>query len=137
MPRTHRRRMQGGFLDSLKNWWRRATGSNYSESSYGQPSYGQSSYGQSSYGQPSYGQSSYGQSSYEQPSYGQSAYGQSYGGKKNKKHTRRMRGGFTDNTPVTGLAAHAASFSGQTAKPHNLVGGKTRRNRNSKTNRRR
>jgi hypothetical protein len=135
--------MQGGFFDSISNWWRRTTGStygqpSYGQSTYGQPSYGQSTYGQSTYGQPSYGQSSYGQSSYGQPSYGQSAYGQSsYGGKKNKKHTRRMRGGFTDNTPVTGLAAHAASFSGPTAKPHNLVGGKTRRHRNSKTNRRR
>ena len=40
---------------------------------------------------------------------------------------RRMRGGFKDNTPTTGLAAHAASFSGETAQPHNWVGGRTRR----------
>ena len=39
---------------------------------------------------------------------------------------RRMRGGFRDNTPTTGLASHAASFSGQTAQPHNWVGGRTR-----------
>jgi hypothetical protein len=59
-----------------------------------------------------------------------------YGGK-SRKHRRRMRGGFKDNTPVTGLASHAASFSGQTAKPHTLVGGKTRRRRKSRTHRRR
>lgn len=47
-----------------------------------------------------------------------------YGGKSRR---RRMRGGFKDNTPTTGLAAHAASFSGQTAQPHNWVGGRTRR----------
>ena len=48
-----------------------------------------------------------------------------YMGGKTKR--RRMRGGFKDNTPTTGLASHAASFSGETAKPHNLVGGRTRR----------
>lgn len=48
-----------------------------------------------------------------------------YMGGKTKR--RRMRGGFKDNTPTTGLAAHAASFSGQTAQPHNWVGGRTRR----------
>lgn len=54
-----------------------------------------------------------------------------YGGRSRR---RRMRGGFKDNTPTTGLAAHAASFSGQTAKPHNLVGGRTkRRHRHSKS----
>ena len=45
---------------------------------------------------------------------------------------RRMRGGFKDNTPTTGLAAHAASFSGQTAQPHNWVGGRTRRRHSRK-----
>ena len=59
-----------------------------------------------------------------------------YGGKKGSKK-RRMRGGFKDNTPTTGLAAHAASFSGKTAQPHNWVGGKTRRRvRKSKRTRR-
>jgi len=48
-------------------------------------------------------------------------------GGKTKK--RRMKGGFKDNTPTTGLAAHAAPFSGPTAQPHNWVGGKTRRHR--------
>jgi len=45
---------------------------------------------------------------------------------------RRMRGGYKDNTPTTGLAANAAPFSGPTAQPHNWVGGKTRRRRGGK-----
>jgi hypothetical protein len=41
-----------------------------------------------------------------------------------------MRGGFSDNTPTTGLAAHASPISGvKTAQPHNLVGGRTRKHR--------
>ena len=52
-----------------------------------------------------------------------------YGGKSRR---RRMSGGFKDNTPTTGLAANAASFSGQTAQPHNWVGGKTRKHRGRK-----
>jgi hypothetical protein len=52
-----------------------------------------------------------------------------YGGKHRKlrRSRRHMRGGFEDNIPITGLSAHAAPFSGPTAQPHNLVGGKTRR----------
>jgi hypothetical protein len=42
---------------------------------------------------------------------------------------RRMRGGFNSNISTTDLAAHAAPFSGPTAQPHNLVGGRTRRRR--------
>ena len=44
-----------------------------------------------------------------------------------RTRTRRMKGGFKDNTPTTGLVAHAASFSGPTAQPHNWVGGRTRK----------
>ena len=60
-----------------------------------------------------------------------------YMGGKTKR--RRMRGGFKDNTPTTGLANHAAPFSGKTAQPHNWVGGKTKRrkHRHSKSYRRR
>jgi hypothetical protein len=53
-----------------------------------------------------------------------------YGGK-HRKSRRHMKGGYHDNTPTTGLAAHAAPFSGPTAQPHNWVGGKTKR-RNKK-----
>lgn len=48
----------------------------------------------------------------------------SYGGKTKK---RRMRGGFKDNTVMTGLAANAAPFSGKTAQPQTIVGGKTKK----------
>jgi hypothetical protein len=56
----------------------------------------------------------------------------SYGGK--KRRSKKMRGGdFTDNSPTTGLAFHAAPFSGETARPNTWVGGKTKkRRRNSK-----
>ena len=48
------------------------------------------------------------------------------GGK--RKRSRKMRGGFSDNTPTTGLAAHASPISGvKSAQPHNWVGGRTRR----------
>ena len=39
-----------------------------------------------------------------------------------------MRGGFTDNTPTTGLAATASPISDiKTAQAHNWVGGRSRR----------
>ena len=65
----------------------------------------------------------------EQPNY------ETSGGKTRRK---RMRGGFSSNTPTSGLAYTAASFSGNTAKPHGLIGGKSgshKRKRN-KTRRR-
>ena len=49
---------------------------------------------------------------------------QTYGGKKTR---RRIKGGTKGYTPTTGLAAHGAHFSGPTAKPHNWVGGKTKK----------
>jgi hypothetical protein len=59
----------------------------------------------------------------------------SIGGRK-RRRTRRMRGGFSGNT---GLAAYAAPISGiPSAQPHNWVGGKrTRRRRRCKSRRRR
>ena len=65
-----------------------------------------------------------------------------YGGKKRWGGSKKMRGGnFTDNTPTTGLAFHAAPFSGETARPNTIVGGKTRKRRKhhkrSKSHRRR
>ena len=68
-------------------------------------------------------------SSYSGTNYG--SYGdtsgttnQTYGGKKTR---RRIKGGTKGYTPTTGLAAHGAHFSGPTAKPHNWVGGKTKK----------
>jgi hypothetical protein len=58
-----------------------------------------------------------------------------YGGRK-RTSRRKHKGGFKANTPSSGLAAHASSYSGSpTAKPHNLVGGRTRRRRQSKRRR--
>lgn len=56
------------------------------------------------------------------------------GGRKRRTTRRRksrQRGGtFKDYTPRSGLASTAASFSGsETAQPHNLTGGRTRRKR--------
>lgn len=62
--------------------------------------------------------------------------GSSYGGRKSRKHGRNMRGGVNAYLP-RGLVSRAASFSGVTAQPLTLVGGKTRRNRKSRKNRRR
>jgi hypothetical protein len=50
-------------------------------------------------------------------------------GGRTRRRRRHMKGGFHDNTPTTGLAVHAASFSGPTAQPHKWVGGKTRRHK--------
>jgi hypothetical protein len=62
------------------------------------------------------------------PSY--SAPPRSYGGKKRRCRSKKMRGGdFTDNTPTSGLAFHAAPFSGETARPNTWVGGKTKKRR--------
>jgi hypothetical protein len=40
---------------------------------------------------------------------------------------RIMKGGYQDNISVTGLASTASPFSGPTAQPHQMVGGKTRK----------
>lgn len=44
-----------------------------------------------------------------------------------KTKKRKIKGGFVASKSVSGLAANSASFSGQTAKPHTWVGGKTRK----------
>lgn len=46
-----------------------------------------------------------------------------YGGRRSK----RIRGGFKDNDSTTGIASNAAPFSGPTAKPQTIVGGKTKK----------
>jgi hypothetical protein len=75
----------------------------------------------------------FGQNTWQQPyskqqnilnptTYSRGAY--AYGGKTKKPG---MKGGYKDNISETGLAASAAPFSGPTAQPHKMVGGKTRR----------
>ncbi len=59
---------------------------------------------------------------YNQPLYNRTP--QIMGGKI-KKHG--MKGGYKDNISETGLAASAGPFSGPTAQPQKMVGGKTRR----------
>jgi hypothetical protein len=46
-----------------------------------------------------------------------------------------MRGGsYSANTPLTGLAANSVTVSNvKTAQPNNIVGGKTRRHKHSKS----
>ena len=65
----------------------------------------------------------------------------SSGGKKRWGGSKKMRGGYSDNTPTTGLAFNAAPFSGDTARPNTWVGGKTKKrrkhNKRSKSHRRR
>jgi hypothetical protein len=59
-----------------------------------------------------------------------------FGGK--RKRSRKMHGGFSDNTPTTGLAYYAAPISGiKSAQPHNWVGGKTKKRCGGKTKKRR
>jgi hypothetical protein len=133
MPKKHKNRtMKGGFWNSLtqgfSDAWektKKATTDAYS-SATGSPS---STYSPptttTTYSPPST------TTTYSQPT------STGYMGGKTKR--RRMRGGFKDNTPTTGLANHAAPFSGKTAQPHNWVGGKTKRrkHRHSKSCRRR
>lgn len=57
--------------------------------------------------------------------------GNSTGGRK-RGGKRIMKGGYTDNIAVSGLAANAAPFSGETAKPQTMVGGKTRKRKGGK-----
>jgi len=121
MPRRRRNKtMKGGFLDTLSGW-----GSSISEgasSLWGKTKQSASSL-TGTYSTPSYSAPT----TYTPPPPPAQPSAPVVGGKYRRSKRRRMRGGFSDNTPTTGLAAHAASFSGQTAQPHNWVGGKTRR----------
>ena len=47
-----------------------------------------------------------------------------YGGK--KRRSKRMRGGYHSNSSSSSLS-NSMPFSGSTAKPHSMVGGRTRR----------
>jgi hypothetical protein len=60
----------------------------------------------------------------------------SYGGRRSRR--RKMRGGYSDYTPLTGLAYSASPISDiKTAQPNSFVGGRTkRRTRKSKRSKR-
>jgi len=115
MPRKHRRRtMKGGFWDSLtqslSSAWdktKKATTDAYSSATGSTPAPAPAP------------------APTPAPTPAPAPSSTGFMGGKTKR--RRMRGGFKDNTPTTGLASHAASFSGPTAQPHNWVGGRTKR----------
>ena len=54
-----------------------------------------------------------------------------YGGKR-RRTQKKMRGGFSPNTPTTGLASTASPISGIASAKSMWVGGKTRRRRSHK-----
>jgi len=67
------------------------------------------------------------QNSYNNTTSNYTGYGNTGG---RKRTSRNKRGGVSSNTPTTGLASTATSFSGSpTAQPHNIVGGRTKRRR--------
>ena len=51
------------------------------------------------------------------------------GGRKGKRRGSMRGGNYSDNTPLTGLAATAASFSNGNTASASYVGGRTRRRR--------
>jgi len=150
-----RRKRGGGIIDSLKqtfsdlgskisqtatNAWnqtKRATGvtdpstssSSTSPTSSSSMTYSNPSTSYSS--SPSTASLSSSQSSSQSQSQSQSQPYRSYGGRRKRmkrtKHTRKMRGGqYEDNVSLTNIASKAAPFSGETARPHNMVGGPVR-----------
>lgn len=122
MPRRHKRRhrtMRGGFLDSLSN-----TLSGWGTSL----TQGASSIWDKTKNATSSLTNSTPTNTYSSPSYTSTPMTTSTYGGKHTRHKRRLRGGFEANTSASGLAVNAAPISGiSTAKPHNLVGGKTKR----------
>jgi hypothetical protein len=54
-----------------------------------------------------------------------------YGGKR-RRTQKKMRGGFSPNTPTTGLAFNASPISGIASAKSMWVGGKTRKRRSHK-----
>jgi hypothetical protein len=108
--------MKGGFWDTLSSW-----GSSISE--------GATSAWQKTKDATSglTGSTSSTSSTYTPPPAATTPMTTSTFGGKHRRSRRHMRGGFKDNTPTTGLAVHAAPFSGPTAQPQTIVGGRTRR----------
>jgi hypothetical protein len=117
MPRRHRNRtMKGGFLDTLSEW--------SSSISQGASNLWQKTKDATSNLTGTSQSTQYTTSSSILPT--TTSTTPTYGGKTRR---RRMKGGFHDNISTTNLASNAAPFSGPTAKPHDLVGGKSRKNK--------
>lgn len=122
MPRKHRHRtMKGGFLDSLtqgaSDLWektKKATSDAYSSAT------GSTTTGSTSYVPPP--------TSYVPPATSSSGY---MGGRmRGRKRSRKMRGGYSDNISINGLAASAAPISDiKSAQPLTTVGGRRTKRR--------
>jgi hypothetical protein len=132
--RNRNRKMKGGFWDSLKNsissginsLSQGATNAWNTTKKASEQAYDSAKSSLSN--TPSYSSSSSYMSSPSASSYSAPSMGQYQGGQ--RKRSRKMRGGYKDNISLTGLASSAAPVAGiSTAKPHNWVGGKTRRHK--------
>ena len=116
MPRRHRHRtMKGGFWDSITSAWEKTK-----KAATGAYSSATGSTGSSSYMPPT--------TTPPPPTTSSSGY---MGG---RKRSRKMRGGYSDNIAITGLAANAAPISDiKSAQPLTTVGGRrTKRRRGGK-----
>jgi len=116
MPRRHRHRtMKGGFWDSITSAWEKTK-----KAASGAYSSATGSTGSSSYMPPT--------TTSPPPTTSSSGY---MGG---RKRSRKMRGGYSDNIAITGLAANAAPISDiKSAQPLTTVGGRrTKRRRGGK-----
>jgi hypothetical protein len=145
MPRSNRK-MKGGFWDSLTDAWdktKKATGDAYSSATGSTTSYTPSSTSSST---PSSTSSS--TTTYNTPTVSYTTPTTTYNtpttsGGKSRKRSRKMRGGYSDNIALTGLAARASPISDiKSSQPLNIVGGKRRtkkcrRNRHGKSCKRR
>jgi hypothetical protein len=125
MPKRTRKRMRGGFLESLSSAWQNIS---QSTSDLYEKSKQSASNMYSSATQPA-ASTQTSTSSYMPAT---SSTG-SYGGKKRRK----MRGGtIRDNIALNNLAAHASPIDGiKSAHPHTWVGGKRTKRRHRKTRR--
>lgn len=115
MPRRHRHRtMKGGFWETLTNAWestKKAASGAYSSAT----------------GAVSGATTTPTTTTTPPPATTSTGY---MGG---RKRSRRMRGGYSDNISLTGLAASAAPISDiKSAQPLTIVGGRTRKRRGGK-----
>ena len=133
--RNRNRKMKGGFWDSLKNsissginsLSQGATNAWNTTKKASEQAYDSAKSSLSN--TPSYSSSSSYMSSPSASSYSAPSSSSQYQGGQ-RKRSRKMRGGYKDNISLTGLASSAAPVAGiSTAKPHNWVGGKTRRHK--------
>lgn len=129
MPRRTRKRMRGGFMESLTNAWQGLTQSTsdlYEKSKQSVSN----TYNSMTQSTPTTSSSS---SSSSSSSYIPSMSTTSYGGRKRRK-MRKMRGGnVSDNISLNNLASRAAPIDGiKTAQPQVWVGGKRTKRRTRK-----